>query len=163
VNPETGLIEVSRAVIRPRTGPVVKEPKSAAGRRKVPMPEWFAARLRDHLDRHAQPGPDGLLFSNYRGEQLSYSGRDMWWVPAKAAAGWKGSFHDLRHVAGTLFAYQKPTTKELMARLGHTTMAMALIYHEEAEERAQELANQLPPPAGATVVPIVSKRRRKTG
>jgi integrase len=163
VDPETGLIRVRRAVIRPRTGPVVKPPKSRAGQRDVFMPDWMLDDLRQHLDEHARPGLDGLLFANYRGEQLSYSGRDMWWVPAKRAAGWDGSFHDLRHVALTLFAYQGATTKELMARAGHTTPGMSMRYQQAAAERDRQLANAMPRPGG-NVVPIAAKRRRrKTG
>jgi integrase len=135
VDPETGLIKVRRAVIRPRSGPTVKTPRSKAGSRKVFMPEWMVDDLWAHLDGDAWPGPDGLLFSNYRGEQLSYPGRDMWWEQAKAAAGWAGTFHDLRHVVGTLFAYQGATVKGLMARLGHETPGMAMVYQEWAEER----------------------------
>jgi integrase len=37
-------------------------------------------------------------------------------------------FHDLRHLAATLAAISGATTKQLMARLGHSSPHAALIY-----------------------------------
>jgi integrase len=154
-------IGVHRAIIRPRTGPVVKTPKSEAGHRSVALPNWIQDRLRAHLEEHTGPGKEDLLFPNYRGQQLSYSGRDLWWIPARRAGGWEGSFHDLRHLEATLFDATGASIRESMVRHGWTTPAMAMTYHEAAAERQQMHANQMPEPGG-NVVPITTKRRRKT-
>ena len=48
--------------------------------------------------------------------------------------------HDLRHMGATLAAQSGGTTKELMARLGHSTSKAALIYQHAVEERDQAIA-----------------------
>jgi integrase len=49
--------------------------------------------------------------------------------------------HDLRHHAATLAARMPGiTTKELMARIGHSSSRAALIYQHASEERDQTIA-----------------------
>lgn len=52
--------------------------------------------------------------------------------------------HDPRHHAATLTA-RKPgvTTRELMARIGHSSRRAALIYQHAAEERGRGIATYL--------------------
>ena len=45
-------------------------PKSDAGRRTVTIPEAILDAVTDHIDRFAQPGPDGLVFVGPRGGVL---------------------------------------------------------------------------------------------
>ena len=52
-------------------------------------------------------------------------------------------FHDLRHTGGTLAATEGATTKELMARLGHSSSRAALIYQHASKERDKSLAAAL--------------------
>ena len=70
-------------------------PKSAAGRR-TSAPSADHPVLRQHLDRYAQPGPDGLVFTGPHGARLRRSNfRRRVWLPALAAASLpKIHFHD---------------------------------------------------------------------
>ena len=52
-------------------------------------------------------------------------------------------FHDLRHSAGTLSAVAGATTKELMARMGHSSPRAALIYQHATAERDGAIADAL--------------------
>jgi integrase len=52
-------------------------------------------------------------------------------------------FHDLRHSAGTLTAVAGATTKELMARMGHSSPRAALIYQHATAERDAAVAAAL--------------------
>jgi hypothetical protein len=52
-------------------------------------------------------------------------------------------FHELRHTAGTLAAQTGATTKELMARLGHSSPRAALIYQHASEKRDRRIADRL--------------------
>ena len=65
------------------------------------------------------------------------------WQRAKATVGVDPAMHthDLRHHAATLMA-QMPgiTTKELMARIGHSSPRAALIYQHATAERDREVA-----------------------
>jgi hypothetical protein len=45
-------------------------------------------------------------------------------------------FHDLRHTGGTLSAATGATLKELMARLGHSSVRAAMIYQHATRDRA---------------------------
>ncbi len=52
-------------------------------------------------------------------------------------------FHDLRHTGGTLAATTGATTKELMARLGHSSTRAAMIYQHATKERDKAIADAL--------------------
>jgi integrase len=120
-------------------------PKTSAGLRTVPLPVVVTTALVEHLDRHAQPGPDGLLFATATGRYLQRSNfsRQVW-QPTVARAGLAGlRFHDLRHTAATLAATAGATTRELMERLGHSTPAMALRYQHVMADRQTALTAAL--------------------
>ena len=51
--------------------------------------------------------------------------------------------HDLRHLAGALTAQAGATTRELMDRLGHSSVAAAMRYQHVASDRNAEVARQI--------------------
>ena len=53
------------------------------------------------------------------------------------------TLHDLRHEGGTMAAWTGATTRELMARLGHSTQDAALRYQHAAQARDAEIAAKL--------------------
>jgi len=60
------------------------------------------------------------------------------------AAGTPGiHFHDLRHTGGTHAAHAGATTKELMARLGHSTPRAVMIYQHATSDRDRAIADAL--------------------
>jgi len=90
------------------------------------------------------PGPDGLLFPSATGHHI--------WAPtfakpfreARQAAGRPDlRVHDLRHTGAVLAAQTGATLAELMARLGHTTPAMAMRYQHAATGADQRIADKL--------------------
>ena len=50
---------------------------------------------------------------------------------------------DLRHTGGTLSAATGATLKELMARLGHSSVRAAMIYQHATRDRDQAIAKAL--------------------
>ena len=65
-------------------------------------------------------------------------------MPATGATELSGlRFHDLRHTAGTLSARTGATTKEIMARLGHSSARAAMIYQHATEDRDRLIAERL--------------------
>lgn len=52
-------------------------------------------------------------------------------------------FHDLRHTGNHLAATNGASTKELMARMGHSTMRAALIYQHATRERDHAIADAI--------------------
>jgi integrase len=51
--------------------------------------------------------------------------------------------HDLRHTGGTLSAATGATLKELMARLGHSSVRAAMIYQHATSDRDKAIAKAL--------------------
>lgn len=141
---EEGLIRIRRGVVRVDGERVVGTPKSEAGIRDVNMPPHLLPIVEDHLERFAQPGPDGLLFAGKDGRQLAHSSLDWHFRRARAAAGRPDlTFHGLRHTGAVLAAQTGAPVAELMARLGHSTPEMAMRYQHASQEQDRKLAVKL--------------------
>jgi integrase len=145
VNLEAGMVTVSRSLAELRDGRLVtKKPKSVAGVRRVALPEVVVPDLRWHLDRFAEPGPQGLVFVGPRGGPLRRHGFRKRWVRALADAGVQPvHFHDLRHTGNTLAAATGASTRELMVRMGHSNSRAALIYQHATSERDRLIADAI--------------------
>jgi Phage integrase family len=132
----SSLTEIDRGTLLPGL------PKSAAGRRTVQLPPLIVPSLRNHLDRYAQPGDDGLVFVSPRGARLRRSNfRRRVWLPALTKAGLPEiHFHDLRHTGNILTATAGASLRELMPRMGHTSTRAALVYMHDTDERQRAIA-----------------------
>jgi integrase len=165
VDTKNGVIHVRQGVVRAGGEIVVKDPKSAAGRRDVTIPPHLLQLVREHRLQHADPSPAGLMFPGATGgylapsafygraAELTKSGavkRAGWgWYAARQAAGRDDlRFHDLRHTGAVLAAQTGATLAELMHRLGHSTAGAAMRYQHAAAERDQEIARKLSALAG---------------
>jgi integrase len=117
-------------------------PKTAAGLRTVTLPQVAAEALAEHLATYAEPGPDGLVFPAARRGPLRRSNfTRRVWDPATRAVGVEGlRFHDLRHTAATLAVAAGASTRELMARMGHSSSAAALRYQHVMAGRDAAIA-----------------------
>ena len=126
---------------------ILGPPKSEAGRRLIAIPEPIIPDLQTHLDRFVGPEPDAWVFTGPRGAPIGESYLSAHFRKAIAAvpgapAGLR--VYDLRHHAATLTA-QIPgvTTKELMARIGHSSPRAALIYQHATAERDRRIADAM--------------------
>jgi integrase len=120
-------------------------PKTDAGRRTVTLPAVAAAALAEHLGTYGQPGPDGLVFTSREGGLLRRSNFSRRvWRPTTRAVGLEGlRFHDLRHTSATLSIAAGASTRELMARMGHSSSAAALRYQHVMAGRDAAIAAAL--------------------
>jgi integrase len=125
---------------------VVGPPKSAASMRTVTVPDVLVDELRAHLATYVGPGGDAM----FTGPKGATPKRGNWrvsarWVDQVKAAGLPDGFrfHDLRHTGNDLAAKSGASTRELMHRMGHSTMAAALIYQHATDERARQIAARL--------------------
>ncbi|GAA4474144.1 site-specific integrase [Rhodococcus olei] len=144
VDPEAGIIHVRRAVTYRSGVFTVDSPKTAAGVRDVAIPPHVIPAIVQHLDRHVQAGRDALLFPGVQGGHLGDYAYRKAFKPAAARIGRPElTPHMLRHSAAVLAAQAGGTTAELMARLGHTTPAMALRYQHVAAGRDRQIAERL--------------------
>lgn len=142
VDLERRTVAVRRALAETRTdGIVVKTPKSAAGVRTVAFPASLTAELAAHLAAYAEPGRNGLVFTGERGGQLRRNNFRRLWLRALKTTGLGDvHFHDLRHTGNTLAATGGATTRELMQRMGHSSVRAALIYQHLVNGRDHVIA-----------------------
>jgi integrase len=117
----------------------VKETKSNASRRTVPMPRFLAAILVEHF---ARVPTSEWVFPAPEGGHLNYSAfRSRVWVPAVEKAG-LGSVtpHALRHTAAAIMIDQGADPLQVQRRLGHKDISTTLrIYGHLFPERDEEL------------------------
>ena len=142
---DTGLISVRSQLVELRGG-VLKEtaPKSAAGLREVHLPPHVLPALAVHVSAYAGAQPDAYVFANSKDGPLRINSFRSVWVRARERAGAPTlRFHDLRHFAATMAAQAGASTRELMARMGHSTVGAALVYQHAAADRDRALAQEL--------------------
>ena len=135
-------VQVVRALVQMNDGKVFEdEPKSRAGRRVVSFPREIAPELRWHLERFVEPGDDSLVFVGPKGGRLRRSNFNVIWVKARDAAGLSGlHLHDLRHTGNTMAAATGASLRELMERMGHSSLRAALIYQHATRDRDETIA-----------------------
>jgi integrase len=132
------VAELDRGGLRPET------PKSRAGKRTVAFPAELVPELRWHLERFAEDGERGVVFVGPKGGRLRRSNFRKIWNKARESVGLPDlHFHDLRHTGGTLSAASGASLKELMARLGHSSVRAAMIYQHATRDRDRAIAEAL--------------------
>ncbi len=132
---------------------LVKPPKTEAGRRTIAIPPNIRAVLAQHLANYVGPAADAPLLVGERGDPLAPSLLRKAWVSARTKVGRPDlHLHDLRHTGATFAAATGASTKELMARLGHSSPVAALRYQHATEDRDEVLANALSALADAATV-----------
>ncbi|AIK67750.1 integrase [Mycobacterium phage Piro94] len=149
---ETMRFRVRRGATRVGRKISVGNTKTVRSKRPVTVPPHVAAMVREHMaDRtKMNKGPEALLVTTTKGERLSKAAFTRSLKKGYAKIGRTDlRVHDLRAVGATLAARSGATTKELMARLGHTTPRMAMKYQMASEARDVEIAKKMSELAGA--------------
>ena len=96
--------------------------------RTVDLPAFLCTMLEDQLRQRAQPGREGLVFVNTRGNPPHASNfTSQTWAKARAAIGRPDlSWNDLRHTAVALAISQGADLKTVQERMGHTSLTITL-------------------------------------
>ena len=134
VSIEASLVYIGQATIE-------QQPKTSAGVRRLAVPASVATQLDEHLNAFVGTDKNALIFVDRRTDDTPTI--TVWrrvWANATARADVDCTFHDLRHVAGTLNASAGASIRESMARLGHASPRAALRYQHAAELRDVEVA-----------------------
>ena len=148
---ERMVLKILRQATRVGKALEIGPPKTEAGIRDVTVPPHVAEMLRAHMATRTGKGPEAFVFTTTRGQRLSTTAFTKAAKRGFAEVGKPGMrVHDLRHVGATLAAQAGATTKELMARIGHTTPAMSMRYQIAAAERDAAIADRLSAMAGWT-------------
>jgi integrase len=112
-----------------------KTPKTAAGRRVLPMPRDLEIALWDHLRRGRTTGhSDSFVFQGPKGAPLRRNNfRTRVWVPACRRAHVEGlGFHDLRRTTATALIAAGTSVRDVQDLLGHTDPRMTLAIYAQA-------------------------------
>src|ERR1039458_513610 len=123
----------------------VGPPKTDAGRRVVSLPPHVLPELERHLQAFVRAEESSLVFTSPDAGLMRRSNFNRRvWQPACKAMGLRDfHFHDLRHTGNTFAASTGASTKELMARMGHSSPRAALIYQHATRDRDRALADAL--------------------
>ena len=163
------VIRVRRGIVSVGSSRQPETPKTTAGVRDVPVPDYVVAEIRGHLKAFAQWGRDGLAFpsTNPKVDYLTHSqfhgtppGRrspeGTGFYGALHAVGLDGlHFHTLRHYCLTRAARNGATLAELKAFAGHSDVTAALLYQHSSGTRLAELAEHMP-----RLIPIAAEGGR---
>jgi integrase len=140
-----GFVSVTKAASELKSGErIVGPPKTEAGVRKVAIPPHLLPALREHLEMFAGPSDCALVFVGTKGQPVRRASLYTAWRDAVGTAGLAGvRFHDLRHTGATFSAMTGASTKEIMARIGHSSSAAALRYQHATGTRDVVIARAL--------------------
>lgn len=142
---DEGLIHVRRAMSERGGHLEISLPKNNKTR-TVAVPGVLIEELRRHFEGVGSDR-DALVFT---GEHGATPRRGTWrpsvkWSALTESVGLpKGfRFHDLRHTGNHLAAQTGASTRELMQRMGHSTVRAAMIYQHATDARSRHLADRL--------------------
>jgi len=142
-----GTIRVPRKLAALRNRMEFGPPKSEAGNRTVALPKAAVSALRPHMLTYVKADQEALVFTGEQGAVLRTGNfrRAAGWAAAVAKVGMPTgfTFHDLRHTGNNLAAASGASTRELMHRMGHSSMRAALIYQHATSERDREIADNI--------------------
>ncbi|MGW6914866.1 tyrosine-type recombinase/integrase [Kitasatospora sp. NPDC054939] len=138
-----GTVRVRLAAPELNTGRrAVGKTKSDAGKRVVTIPAGVLPDVQLHLELFAEQNDDGLLFVGEKGAPFRRTTFGRVWRKARTKAGLTGfRFYDLRHTGNTLAAATGASLKELMARMGQSSVRAAMIYQHATSERDKKIAD----------------------
>jgi integrase len=145
------LLPVHRFGDEPYRSDVAGPPKTAAGNRTVPIPQWLcvevAAQLAQRAERRGYPiGGEEYLFQTRYGNPLNRDKfREKVIRPALKAAGLSESIrtYDLRHTHASLLIDLGANPLALAQRMGHTDPALTLRVYGHLFHGVQEHLTEL--------------------
>jgi integrase len=140
-----GLIFVRRSMVERGGSLEISLPKNNRSR-TVALPAVLVEELEVHL-RRVDDAPDAPVFTGERGgvpRRGNWRANVRWKEAVKTAGLPEGfRFHDLRHTGNHLAAQTGASTRELMQRMGHSTVRAAMIYQHATDARSRHLADRL--------------------
>jgi integrase len=158
LNMQAGAVTIQRNLVRlAKSVWQFGEPKTATGRRTIPLSQGMIGRLIEHKraqnEARLKAGPKwkalDLVFCGPTGEPHAGDYLSKIWKATLKAAGLPATFrsYDARHTTATLLLQDKTSPKVVSERLGHSNVQITLdVYghvlpgmQEEATERLEKL------------------------
>jgi len=122
-------------------------PKTSAGVRRVPVPQFLEPILRSHLDTYVEPGQDSLVFTSSQGSPAYESGsraiaKTLKVLGLEHINEVKVHTHDLRHTGATWLVQRGVSIPDLQRMLGDASPHAAMRY-THANSDMSHLADHL--------------------
>lgn len=148
---EKGIVYVKQALVTSKSGQLFQEPKTAASRRKIPLPTDVTKELRKYKkwqdwQRHLigdKWDDNDMVLANSFGRVVdtsNFTSRYFKNMLVQAGINRSVKFHDLRHTHATLLLLQGVNVKVVSERLGHTSIKMTLDTYSHVLPDMQETA-----------------------
>lgn len=149
-----GIVVATRTLTERDDGALDEgDTKSEAGVRTVSIPAVVLPDLSTHIADHAGEEAAAFVSLGELGGRLRRSNfrRATKWQTTVQAVGLSADFHfhDLRPTGNQLAAEAGATTRELMRRMGHSTVRAAMRYQHSTDRRDREIAAEMSRRAGA--------------
>ena len=140
---KAGTLLVERQAVQLRKI-IVITPTKTEDTRNVDLPAITVAVMAEYLKTVPRGLPSAPLFLRKDGKVLTRAQLQHAFKKARKSVGLeKYHLHDVRHSGLTVSAQGGATTRELMARAGHTTMGAAMKYQHAADERGKVVASRM--------------------
>ena len=173
VDLRAGRLRIAANLKRNADGWYLKDPKTEASKRPLPLPEFVVAALKAHQRQQKAEKlyrADGFVFTDEDGEPLKGRVVLAWWHDATIRAGvGRRRFYCSRHTAATLMLNNGVPLEVVSKILGHAGYAITSdVYAEVQEELVRDAADVMDsvlavePAAPATTPPPVGQRRRRS-
>ncbi len=151
VDLKKGVIHVRHSLDKTSSGWRLKDPKTKASRRTIPLTQNVAEILREHRKaqleerlRHGNPDMEwDLVFTTLNGKPVDlHNLRSRHFQPILKAAGLPSDIvlYDLRHTCATLLLLAGENPKIVSERLGHSSIRMTLDVYSHVLPAMQESA-----------------------
>lgn len=157
-----GVVAITRSLSWTSEGPVISQPKTAAGRRSIPLPEYVLDTLADRKVKATHASPDDLIFATGTGTPLEWRViKRRHFKPLLKRLGLPDiRGYDLRHTCTTLMIEAGVSPATITERLGHRSTAFLLdtyshVLPHHQVEATRSLGVLLEGPATHTATPPV--------
>jgi len=118
-------------------------PKTGASKRNVTIPAAFLPDLREHMAEFVERGVEALIFTGVAMRRSNFQKMTKW-TKVVADVGLEGfHVHDLRHTGNNYASATGANLRELMARTGHETTRVAVIYQHATAQHDRLIAEGL--------------------
>ena len=147
VDLQAGTLNVGTTLQAVKGELIMREPKSAAGRRRIPLTAETIEALKErsatqagYIETHDDYSAEGLVVCREDGTPWHPSTFSAAWIRARKAAGVTVRFHELRHTHASLLVRSGAHPKTLQERLGHSSAAFTMSVYAHLLPGVQEQA-----------------------
>jgi integrase len=142
-----GALNVGNTLQSVKGNLIMREPKSFAGRRRIPLTAETIEALKEHsaaqadyIATHSDYSTEGLVICRADGSPWHPSTFSAAWIRARKTAGVTVRFHELRHTHASLLLSSGAHPKALQERLGHSSAAFTMNVYAHLLPGVQEEA-----------------------